>query len=83
MLIIKTLLYTGVRVSDLINVRLIDIDLQSCQIGIIQGKGNKDKTIPFPNSFREALAMHINNMKKRYAKYLFESNRKKNILTEL
>ena len=77
MLIIKTLLYTGVRVSELINIKLNNVDINSCQIRIIQGKGSKDRQVPFPMAFRETLAMHIDDMKKNHAKYLFESNRKK------
>jgi integrase/recombinase XerD len=76
-LIIKTLLYTGIRVSELINIKLANIDLDSCQIKIIQGKGSKDRIVPFPVSFRETIAIHINDMKKNQAKYLFESNRRK------
>ena len=77
MLIIKTLLYTGVRVSELINIKLSDIDLNVFQIKIVQGKGKKDRIVPFSQAFRETLAMHIEKMKKDHAKYLFESNRKK------
>ncbi|MDA0794773.1 MAG: tyrosine-type recombinase/integrase [Bacteroidetes bacterium] len=77
MLIIKTLLYTGVRVSELINIKLSNIDLNAFQIKIVQGKGKKDRIVPFSQAFRETLAMHIEKMKKDHAKYLFESNRKK------
>lgn len=77
MLIIKTLLYTGVRVSELINIKLTEIDLTTNQIRINQGKGNKDRKVPFPVQFRETLALHIQDMKKKNTKYLFESNRKK------
>jgi integrase len=45
MLIIKTLLYTGDRVSELINMKLIDVDFQECQIRVNQGKGKKDRII--------------------------------------
>ncbi|WP_281170828.1 tyrosine-type recombinase/integrase [Shimazuella kribbensis] len=48
MLIIKTLLYTGIRVSELINIKRIDIDFQQCQIRVNQGKGKKDRIVPFP-----------------------------------
>ncbi len=34
MVIIKTLLYTGVRVSELVNLRLDDLDFERCQIRI-------------------------------------------------
>ena len=37
---IKTLLYTGVRVSELVRIRLGDIDLDGCRIRIEQGKGD-------------------------------------------
>lgn len=77
MLIIKTLLYTGIRVSELINIKIEHINLNECQIKIEQGKGGKDRIAPFPPLFKETLAMHIANMMKSKSKYLFESNRKK------
>jgi len=77
MLIIKMLLYTGVRVSELINIKLTDIDLDAFQIKIIEGKGKKDRVVPFSQGFRETLAMHMQKMKSINAKYLFESNRRK------
>ena len=77
MLIVKTLLYTGVRVSELVNIKLTDIDLNAFQIRIIEGKGKKDRIVPFSPAFRETLAMHVHNMKKTNARYLFESNRQK------
>jgi integrase/recombinase XerD len=77
MLIIKTLLYTGARVSELINIKRIDVDFQQCQIRVNQGKGKKDRIVPFPFSFKETLAMHTENMRKKNATYLFESSWKK------
>lgn len=40
-MIIKTLLYTEVRVSELVRIKLIDVDLERCQIRINQGKEKK------------------------------------------
>jgi integrase/recombinase XerD len=77
MLIIKTLLYTGVRVGELINIQLADVDLDRCQIRINQGKGKKDRVVPFPSKFQETLALHINHMQAKKATYLFESRLKK------
>jgi integrase/recombinase XerD len=76
--IIKTLLYTGVRVSELVNIKLSEVDLDKCQIKITQGRGKKDRIVPFPNSFKEILAIHISKMKDKNSKYLFESSWKKN-----
>ena len=74
---IKTLLYTGVRVSELVKIKISDIDLDNCQIKVVQGKGKKDRIVPFPNAFKEILAVHLENVKKNDAKYLFESSWKK------
>lgn len=75
--IIKTLLYTGVRVSELVNIKVNDVDLDECKIKINKGKGNKDRVVPFPLAFMEVLGVHIDNAKKSKASYLFESNRNK------
>lgn len=77
MLIIKTLLYTGARVSELIRLKIEDIDFDRCQIRIIAGKGKKDRIVPFPKSFRETLALHVSNGQQNKAKSLFESSWKK------
>jgi len=38
--LIKTLFYTGVRVSELVTIRLQEVDLERCQIRIQQGIGD-------------------------------------------
>lgn len=77
MVLIKTLLYTGVRVSELVSIRLSEVDLDRCQIRITQGKGSKDRVVPFPDPFKETLGMHMEQMRKKGATYLFESSWKK------
>jgi integrase/recombinase XerD len=77
MVLIKTLFYTGVRVSELVAIRLDEVDVERCQIRITQGKGNKDRQVPFPHSFRELLALHMGKMQEKGAAYLFESVRKR------
>lgn len=79
MVIVKTLMYTGIRVSELIHIKLTDIDFNYCQIRINKGKGSKDRIVPFPPFFKELLAMHVDSMKKKQAVYLFESSWRKNI----
>lgn len=81
MVLIKILLYTGVRVNELVNIKLQDIDYDSCQIRINLGKGNKDRVVPFPISFRETLMLYAKNEETSGAIYLFESNRKKAFTT--
>jgi integrase/recombinase XerD len=75
-ILIKTLFYTGVRVSELVNIKLAEVNLEQCQIKIIQGKGGRDRVVPFPPAFKEALAGHLRLMRQKKASYLFESSRK-------
>ncbi|MBZ0187842.1 MAG: tyrosine-type recombinase/integrase [Candidatus Obscuribacterales bacterium] len=77
LLIIKTLLYTGARVTELVNMKLTDVDLQRCQIRINSRKGDKDRIVLFPEQFKEVLARHAENLKDKGATYLFESSWKK------
>lgn len=74
---VKTLLYTGVRVSEIVKIQLNEIDTDRCQIRITEGKGKKDRIVPFPINFKETLAIHADAMSKKGAKYLFESSWKK------
>ena len=77
LVIIKIFLYTGVRVSELVNIRLNDVDFEACQIRINLGKGNKDRVVPFPPSFKEVLALHHQAMCEKKAVCLFESSWKR------
>lgn len=77
MIMIKTLLYTGIKVGELIRVKINDIDFDLCQIRINQGKVGKDRIVPFPFSFREVLSMYVVQMNDKKSVYLFESSWKK------
>ncbi len=77
LLIVKTLLYTGVRVAELVRIQLSDIDFDRCQIRIESGKGNKDRIVPFPKTFKELLCVHVESMRTKGATNLFQSSWKK------
>lgn len=70
-LMLKLLLYTAVRVSELVNIRVADVDLDECRIFIGNGKGGKDRNILFPSDFRLALQTYIDAHPGNL--YLFES----------
>jgi integrase/recombinase XerD len=72
---LKLLLFTGMRNAELVHLRLTDIDLQTCQVHITQGKGQKDRSVLFPSSFRGEFAHYLERQQQRGATYLFESNR--------
>ena len=65
------------RVSELVAIRLTDVDLDACQIRVTQGKGGKDRVVPFPATFKETLALPINGQQAKHAAFLFESSWKK------
>lgn len=77
MVLIKLLIFTGLRNAELTNIRLQDVDLDQCEIEVVRGKGNKDRCILFPTSFRGELAQYIQSAEDAGATYLFESNRLK------
>lgn len=75
--LIKTLLYTGVRVAELVRIRRDDVDLDARRIRITQGKGDKNRYVPFPDSFKETLALHLDATQDKGATFLFEPSWKK------
>jgi integrase/recombinase XerD len=77
MILIKLLIFTGLRNAELANVQLSDVDLDNCQIRVDRGKGGKDRSVLFPGSFRGELAQYLRGQQERGALYLFESNRLK------
>lgn len=77
MVMIKLLIYTGLRNAELSRIRLKDVDLDQCQIRVEQGKGKKDRSVLYPAGFRGELAQYISHCKEQRATYLFESNRLK------
>lgn len=76
-IIVQTLFYTGVRVSELINIKLTDISFDKCQIHIQKGIRGHKRTVFFPNIFKEVLQKHAEQTKNKGGVYLFESSWKK------
>jgi integrase len=58
-LMLRLLFYTGVRVSELCNMLVSNVDLEACKIRINQGKGSKDRYVLFGKGFAIALRTHI------------------------
>ena len=78
---LKLLLYTGIRNAELANLTLANVDLDALKIRIDQGKGKKDRYVPFPVSFRGELSQYMESQSQRGARYLFETNRKDRFTT--
>ena len=58
-LMLRLLFFTAMRVSELCNTEVKDVDLDSCRIRVNKGKGSKDRTVLFGKSFAVALRTHI------------------------
>ncbi len=58
-LMLRLLFFTGMRVSELCNTQVSDVDLESCRIRVTEGKGGKDRTVLFSKSFSIAIRTHI------------------------
>lgn len=72
-LMMRLLCYTGVRVSELCNALVAEVDPEACKIRINQGKGAKDRYVLFGRSFGTALRTHI--AAHGTYRYLFQTRR--------
>ncbi|GAA5502706.1 tyrosine recombinase XerC [Deinococcus xinjiangensis] len=72
-IMLKLLLFTAVRVGELANIRVTDVDLPACKIFIDQGKGHKDRYLLFPQAFALVLRAHLAAHPRN--RYLFETQR--------
>jgi integrase/recombinase XerC len=52
-------LQTGLRVSELVNLKLSDIDFTSREITVRQGKGRKDRVVPLVKQAEAALKAYL------------------------
>jgi len=72
---LKLLLFTGIRNAELVNIKVADVDLEQMKIRITLGKGGQDRYVLFPPQFRGELTQYISIQQENGAVYLFESNR--------
>lgn len=72
--IICLFLSTGLRVSELISIKIKDIDFEKNTINII-GKGNKERIVFFSDFCKDELAKYINTRNVSKDDYLFVNNK--------
>src|SRR5713226_7615164 len=71
-LLIKTLLQTGARVSEFVNVKVEEFFLDEAMILITKGKGGKSRYVPILPELAQELRTHLGT---RTTGYVFETNR--------
>jgi len=73
----KAMLFTaysaGLRVSEIVGLRIADIDSSRMQILILQGKGKKDRYVNLSPVLLDILRSYMSSYKPKPVKYLFES----------
>ena len=57
--ILLTLLDTGIRCSELVQLILDDLDLDDQRLRVLHGKGNKQRTVPFASRCQQALRCYV------------------------
>ena len=57
--VVFTLLDTGVRCSELVQLTLDDLDLEAGRLRVLHAKGNKQRVVPFAARCREALEHYL------------------------
>ena len=73
---IEMLYATGMRISELINLKMIDIDIERSVLKVL-GKGSKERLVPFGEKASDSLSYYLKKRKKSSAKEVFLSNRGK------
>jgi integrase/recombinase XerD len=76
-IIVQTLLYTGVRLSELINIKIKDINFKKCHIQIQKEYKGQKRIVPFPSTFKESLQNYALEAQSNGGIYLFETLQKR------
>jgi len=65
--LLEVLYATGMRVSEVVNLRLEDLNLQASS-AIVRGKGDKERIVPFGVAARDALLTYLRDVRPRFCK---------------
>ncbi|MCL5407763.1 MAG: tyrosine-type recombinase/integrase [Candidatus Thermoplasmatota archaeon] len=80
-LIVKLLVYTGIRVSELCSIRIQDIDINSKTLKIRNGKGDKDRLVVFSEKVVPDLRLYLMGVRDGRGKgdFLFPTSKSRKI----
>lgn len=80
-LIIELFYATGMRLSELINLKEPNIDFHQCQLKVL-GKRNKERIIPFNKEIKTTIELYIKTKKGLPNEFLFETKKGKKLTEE-
>lgn len=75
-IVIETLFYTGMRISECLNLKLQDVNFQDKVIYVIEGKGKKDRNIPINKNIIPILKSYIENERPKVDSEYFFATKK-------
>jgi integrase/recombinase XerC len=81
-LIIEMFYATGMRLSELINLKLLNIDLHASQLKVL-GKRSKERIIPFSHELSKKIQDYLNIRKAKDSEYFFVSSSGKKMYEKL
>lgn len=59
---IQLLYYCGLRISEMLSLKVRDIDLKQEILKVVQGKGGKDRLVPIPKPIQQDLRAYLANI---------------------
>lgn len=62
-LIVRLLYFTGMRIGDVLDLRVQDIDWQHAELVLRAGKGDKDRVVPLPRALLPELRQHLDRVR--------------------
>lgn len=75
-LTVRTMAYTGLRVSECTNLTLDDVDHENDVIHVIAGKGNKDRIVPISEALKPYLVDYVEGWRAKVASNRFFATKK-------
>jgi len=73
---IEMLYATGMRISELVNLKMTDVDMNRCVVKVF-GKGSKERLVPFGETALDSLKEYLSEREQSSSKEIFLSNRGK------
>ena len=71
-LVVRLLYGSGLRITEAVRLRVLDVDFGYRQITVRSGKGNKDRVTTFPDKLKAPLRAHLEKVRAVHERDLAE-----------
>lgn len=75
------LYYTGLRISEMSNLKLSDVDIDEGIVRVVAGKGNKDRIVPINEKLKKILINYLESIRPRVDSQNFFATKKTGMLS--